>query len=86
MQSFSLVFAEKEAPYCVRVVEISGADLELGEQQIRAVLPIFAKACETGVWHGPGGGQQDATYFPVRPYRVKQIERRLEILALEAAL
>jgi len=86
MASFSLVFSEKSAPYCVRVVEISGADLELGEQQIRAVLPIFAKACETGVWHGPGGGQQDATYFPVRPYRVKQIERRLELLALEASL
>jgi len=84
MESFSLVFSEKEEPHCVRVVEISGADLDLGEQQIRAVLPIFAKACETGVWHGPGGGQQDATYFPVRPYRVKQIERRLEILALEA--
>lgn len=84
MESFSLVFSEKARPHCVRVVEISGADLDLGEQQIRAVLPIFAKACETGVWHGPGGGQQDATYFPVRPYRVKQIERRLEILALEA--
>lgn len=86
MESFSLVFVEKEEPHCVRVVELSGADLDLGEQQIRAVLPIFAKACETGVWHGPGGGQQDATYFPVRPYRVKQIERRLEILKLEASL
>lgn len=86
MESFSLVFSEKNSPHCVRVVELSGADLDLGEQQIRAVLPIFAKACETGVWHGPGGGQQDATYFPVRPYRVKQIERRLEILKLEASV
>lgn len=86
MESFSLVFAEKKAPYCVRVRELMPEDLALGEQQIRAVLPIFAKSVETGVWHGPGGGQVDAQYAGVTPWRKKQIERRLAVLASEASV
>jgi hypothetical protein len=86
MESFSLVFAEKKAPYCVRVRELMPEDLALGEQQIRAVLPIFAKAVETGVWHGPGGGQVDAQYAGVTPWRRKAIERRLQVLASEASV
>ncbi len=86
MESFSLVFAEKAEPNCVRVRELTGADLALGEQQIRAVLPIFAKAVETGVWHGPGGGQVDAQYAEVTPWRKKAIERRLQVLASEASV
>lgn len=86
MESFSLVFVEKAPPYCVRVRELMPEDLYLGEEQIRAVLPIFAKAVETGVWHGPGGGQQDAQYAGLTPWRKKQIERRLEILKLENTL
>ena len=86
MESFSLVFVEKSAPFCVRVRELTAVDLELGERQIRAVLPIFAKAVETGVWHGPGGGQVDAQYSEVTPWRRKAIERRLQILAGEASV
>jgi hypothetical protein len=86
MESFSLVFVEKAKPHCVRVRELTGADLALGEQQIRAVLPIFAKAVETGVWHGPGGGQVDAQYAEVTPWRRKAIERRLQVLASEASV
>lgn len=86
MESFSLVFVEKDRPHCVRVRELTPNDLELGEQQIRAVLPIFAKAVETGEWHGPGGGQVDAQYAEVTPWRRKAIERRLEILKLENTL
>lgn len=86
MESFSLVFVEKTRPHCVRVRELTPNDLELGEQQIRAVLPIFAKAVETGVWHGPGGGQVDAQYAEVTPWRRKAIERRLEILKSEASV
>lgn len=86
MESFSLVFTEKRDPFCVRVRELMPEDLALGEQQIRAVLPIFAKAVETGVWHGPGGGQVDAQYAEVTPWRRKAIERRLSILASEASV
>lgn len=86
MESFSLVFVEKDRPHCVRVRELMPEDLYLGEEQIRAVLPIFAKAVETGVWHGPGGGQQDAQYAGLTPWRKKQIARRLEILKLENTL
>lgn len=86
MESFSLVFSEKRDPFCVRVRELLPEDLALGEQQIRAVLPIFAKAVETGVWHGPGGGQVDAQYAGVTPWRKKAIERRLQVLASEASV
>lgn len=85
-ESFNLVFVEKAKPHCVRVRELMPLDLELGEQQIRAVLPIFAKAVETGVWHGPGGGQQDAQYAGVTPWRRKAIERQLQVLQSEAAV
>jgi hypothetical protein len=86
MESFSLVFVEKSAPFCVRVRELTPADLALGEQQIRAVLPIFAKAVESGVWHGPGGGQVDAQFAEVTPWRRKAIERRLQVLASEGSI
>ena len=86
MESFSLVFVEKSAPFCVRVRELTPVDLELGERQIRAVLPIFAKAVESGVWHGPGGGQVDAQFAEVTPWRRKAIERRLQVLAGEASV
>lgn len=86
MESFALVFVEKTKPHCVRVRELTGADLELGEQQIRAVLPIFAAAVKSGVWHGPGGGQVDAQFAEVTPWRRKAIERRLMVLASEASV
>lgn len=86
MESFSLVFSEKKDPFCVRVRELTPGDLALGEEQIRAVLPIFAKAVKTGEWHGPGGGQVDAQFAEVTPWRRKAIERRLQILASEASV
>lgn len=86
MESFNLVFVEKSRPHCVRVHALTGADLEMGERQIRAVLPIFAECVKTGVWPGPGGGFEDARPAEVTPWRRKQIERRLDILKSEASV
>lgn len=86
MQSFSLVFAEKAPPHVARVKTLKPADLELGEQQIRAALRQFARCLDAGKWPGPGGEQADAEYAEMTPWRRKQIEHRLALLEAEAGL
>lgn len=85
MSSFSLVFVEKEPPYCVRVKTLKPADLELGERQVRLALRAFAKCLETGRWPGPGGEQTDAEYVELKPYHRSRIEQRLAVLEQEIA-
>lgn len=84
MTSFSLVFSEKTPPHVARVKTLKPADLELGEQQNRAALRLFAQAVETGKWPGPGGEQADAEYAEIKPWRRTQIEHRLAVIGQAA--
>jgi hypothetical protein len=87
MRSFNLVFVEKTAPWCVRILSIPQEDLDRGAAQNRAMLHKFAECSRTGVWPGPGD-QSDAEYIGVQPYGRARIDARLaiEIPAIEAAL
>ena len=55
LSSYSLVFVEKKPPYCVRVVPLEPADLDLGEQQNRFALDLIARCIKNKRWPGPGG-------------------------------
>ncbi len=96
MTSFSLVCAEKVAPYCVQVRSLSkepnidpktGAmepsDLDLGDQQNRAALRLFALALKRGVWPGPGGDQSDAKTVYMKPFQRSKISYRLAQMEVE---
>jgi len=54
MASFSLVFVEKKAPFCARVVMLKDEDIELGRRQNHKALAIIAKCIADNHWPGPG--------------------------------
>lgn len=79
MNSFSLVFVEKEPPFCVRVVTLKENDIERGERQCRAMIRLFAKCMETKHWPGPGGDQTDAEYVELPEWDQKRIDEALKV-------
>lgn len=83
MQSFTLVWVEKTAPFCVRVTTLTPDDLERGRMQVRAALKSMARCLDTGEWPGPGA-QHDAEYISLPPYAAKRIDDELEIIAASA--
>jgi hypothetical protein len=53
-ESFSLVFVEKDAPFCARVVVLKDHELDRGDRCVRAALRTFADCMASGDWPGPG--------------------------------
>lgn len=84
--SFSLVFSEKAAPYCVRVKTLTDADLDLGELSVNAALRVYARCIERSYWPGPGGEQTDAEFAQMTPWKRSQIERRITQIDKEMKL
>lgn len=74
--TFSLVFVEKEPPYCCRVVTLRDEDLARGERQNAVAMRTFAKCLETGEWPGPG--RADAEYVSLPSWAQTRIDRQLE--------
>ena len=85
MTSFSLVFSEKTPPHCARVVTLKPSDIELGEQQARMAIRMFARCVERGDWPGPGGTQSDAEYIELPTWSRGRIETRMALLEQELA-
>jgi hypothetical protein len=80
MQTFTLVWVEKEAPWCVRVTTITPEDLIRGAMQNAAALRQFAECVASGEWPGPGGVQHDGEYLPIGDWAAKSIDARIEEL------
>lgn len=76
--TFTLVFAEKDEPHCVRVVTIKDGDLDRGEKQNRYALDTIARCIKSGHWPGPGGEREDAENIELPEWGQKQIDDRLE--------
>jgi hypothetical protein len=85
MASFSLVFVEKQPPYCARIVTLKPEDIALGQMQLRAALGIFARCLESGCWPGPGGTQRDAEFIDLPEWRRHQANDRLATIEQEFA-
>lgn len=84
--SFSLVFAEKTAPFCARVKTLTDGDLDLGEKVLDASLELYARCLERNVWPGPGGEQTDAEYAQMTPWKRGRIERQLQFIEKDSRL
>lgn len=84
--SFSLVFSEKDAPYCARVKTLTDGDLDLGEQSVETSIRMYAQCIKRGSWPGPGGDQTDAEYAQMTPWARRKIEHRLEQMEKELSL
>ena len=76
--SFSLVFAEKSPPHCVRIVTLRDEDLARGERQNYQAAAIFAQCMQSGEWPGPG--KADAEYLPLPDWYQKRVDRQFEEL------
>lgn len=85
MNSFSLVFVEKEEPWCVRTKTIRESDIALGEQQIRAALRLMATCLKTGAWPGPGGTQSDTEYSGLDEWAGRMAQARIDEIEREIA-
>ncbi len=78
LATFSLVWVEKDPPWCVRITTVTAEDLLRGQMQNAAALRLFAECVETGVWPGPGGEQPDGEYLAIGDWAAKSIDARLE--------
>lgn len=76
--TFSLVFQEKTAPYCVRVVTLKDSDLDRGDRQNRAALETFAKCLKDKHWPGPGGDREDAETIELSEFSQREIDDRIK--------
>lgn len=84
MQSFTLVWVEKEPPFCVRVTTLDDADLQRGALQVRAALRTFARCLQTGEWPGPGGDR--AEYLKLPTWAANRVDTELQIAANDTAI
>lgn len=64
-ESFTLIFVEKAEPWHTRDVRPHDEDLHRGQRANRAALRRFARALETGIWPGPGDGNEGNERLPL---------------------
>lgn len=76
--SFSLVFQEKTAPFCERVVTLKDSDLDRGEKQNRSAILTFARCLKSGHWPGPGGEREDAEKIELSKREQERIDDKLK--------
>lgn len=78
--TFTLIFVEKDAPYCTRVVTLKENDLQLGDKQNRVALDMMAACLKSNNWPGPGGEAEDAEHIELGEFEQKRINDKLTIL------
>lgn len=78
LTSFSLVFVEKKAPFCSRVVTLKTDDIARGIRQNAHALKVFANCIKTGEWPGPG--RADAEYLDLPAWVQSRIDAQLQFL------
>lgn len=85
VNSFSLVWVEKNRPHSTRVQAIIDDDLVRGVKQNRVAIDTF-HACYTAKhWPGPGDDRADAEYIQLSDAERKRIDDRLQYQLREAA-
>jgi len=80
MATFTLVWVEKAAPWCVRVTTLTPEDLLRGQRQNEAALRLFARCADADHWPGPGGEQPDGEFLSISDWSAKSIDARLETM------
>lgn len=78
LNSFSLVFAEKKYPYCIRTVELRPDDLARGFKLNQVALRVFAYGLESGEWPGPGDGH--IVHLSPKPWQMKKEDDYLQAM------
>lgn len=58
MESFTLLFVEKQNPWHTRDVRVHHEDIDRGTRENRAAIRLFAKCLAEKRWPGPGDGNE----------------------------
>ena len=77
MTSFSFCFAEKTAPWSVRIVTLKECDLLRGAAQNRMAIRQMAECFEKNEWPGPGD-YQEAEFIEIPTWLQTRIDRDIE--------
>lgn len=72
---FALIFVEKKAPFCTRIIELTDDDLGRGRLQNRAMIRRLKRCLDSGTWPGPGNA--DAEMFSMPKAEQEFIDMRL---------
>ena len=83
-ESFTFLFVQSTPPYCVRDVAIKEWCIDLGEQQNRAMLKVFADCWLRKHWPAPGNDRVGG-WIELSPRAKERIESRLKFEAEEQA-
>lgn len=81
MQSFSLLFIEKEAPWCEALTTIKTSLLQKGERANRAALRILWKCLKENSWPGPA--ENDISFIEIGSRSLELLDLRLDRLERE---
>lgn len=85
IESFTLVFVEKNPPHSVEVVSIPKESLSKAEDDVRIAIDTFAHCLKHDRWFGPSGTQLDAHHvYPSQMDEAHAMYRR-DILKKEIA-
>jgi hypothetical protein len=82
VETFTLVFVEKTAPYAVRIVTIPAEDIDRGHMQMAWATRTFARCVKTNEWPGPGA--VDAEFMGLSQWARNKIDERLQRVSLNA--
>ena len=83
-ESFTFLFVQSTAPYCVRDVALKEWCIDLGEQQNRAMLKMFVDCWQHKHWPAPGADRIGG-WVELSPRAKERIEHRLKFEAEEQA-
>lgn len=83
--SFTLLWVESKAPYCVRAQTLKDEDLARGHGLNELAAKTFWDCYQSGVWPGPGDDRPDAEYVDLPDWYRKSVDDRVKYELREAA-
>ncbi|MHC2399148.1 hypothetical protein ACVMGC_003692 [Bradyrhizobium barranii subsp. barranii] len=83
--SFTLLWVESTAPYCVRAQTLKDEDLARGHALNELACKIFWECYQTKHWPGPGDDREDAEFVDLPDWWRKSVDDRVKFELREAA-
>lgn len=83
MESFTLLFVEKNDPWSTRDVRVATDDIRTGHLENRAAIRTFAKCVRERRWPGPGEGSEGNETISLSPAARERKDGRLKQEAIE---
>jgi len=83
--SFTLLWVESDAPFCVRAQTLKEEDLTRGHGLNELAAKTFWQCYQSGAWPGPGDDRPDAEYVDLPDWYRQSVDDRIKYELREAA-